>query len=296
MAKDGDRTVSLAMDRKTVTKIHPTALVDADAQLGENVVVGPFAIIEGGVKIGDGCEIAARSTLKSGVELAENNRIGDGSVIGGAPQHLSASGSGSVRIGPNNVFRENCTVHRALEEATVIGRDNYFMVNAHVAHDVVLGDECIIANNVMLGGHVVVKDQAYISGGVAVHQFCYIGREVMIGGQARVTRDVPPFVMICGDTSRVVGLNLVGLRRRGRDSATVKSLKAAYRLIYRSNLDWKEIVAALEADHTEGLAAAYVEFFANSQRGYVPERRSSRPTTLKVFPADGDKGKTRRAG
>lgn len=280
-----------------MTQIHPTALVDASAQLSDDVVVGPFSIIDGDVVVDKGCEIGARVILKQGVQLGPNNKIGDGSVIGGPPQHLTAEGTGGVVIGPNNVFRENCTVHRAIEANTIIGRDNYFMVNAHVAHDVHLGDDCIIANNVMLGGHVVVRDQAYISGGVAVHQFCYIGREVMIGGQARITRDVPPYVMICGDTSRVVGLNLVGLRRRGRDATTIRELKTAYRLIYRSSLSWKEIVAALEKDHGEGPAAAYVEFFEHSDRGYVPERRTSRPATLKVFPESGEgDGEARRAG
>ena len=187
-------------------------------------------------------------------------------------------------------------MHRAIEANTVIGENNYFMVNAHVAHDVALGNECIIANNVMLGGHVVVKDQAYVSGGVAIHQFCYIGREVMIGGQARITRDVPPYVMICGDTSRVVGLNLVGLRRRGREQGTIRSLKSAYRLIYRSDKSWQEIVAGLKAEFNEGASAAFVEFFENCKRGYVPERRGSRPATLKVFPQNDESSETRRAG
>jgi len=282
-----------------VTQVHPTALVDADAQLGADVVVGPFAIIESEVEIGDRCQIAARCVIKHGVQIGCDNTIGEGSVIGGEPQHLTESGRGGVIIGDKNVFRENCTVHRALSENTIVGERNYFMVNAHVAHDVVVASDCIIANNVMLGGHVEVQDFAYISGGVAVHQLCRIGREVMISGQARITRDVPPYVMICGDTSRVVGLNLIGLRRRGHSSDEIKQLKTAYRVIYRSQLPWKEIVAGLQADYVAGPAANYGEFFKNGDRGYVPERRKSRPATLKVFPQDGaktDSDETRKAG
>ncbi len=279
-------------------QVHPTALVDADARLGADVVVGPFAIIEGGVEIGDRCLIAARCVIKHDTRIGSDNIIGEGSVIGGEPQHLTESGRGGVVIGPNNVFRENCTVHRALSEATIVGERNYFMVNAHVAHDVVVASDCIIANNVMLGGHVEVQDFAYISGGVAVHQFCRIGREVMIGGQARITRDVPPYVMICGDTSRVVGLNLIGLRRRGHSPEQIKQLKSAYRVVYRSQLAWKDIVATVQADYTSGPAANYGEFFKRGDRGYVPERRNSRPATLKVFPdtATNDADQTRRAG
>lgn len=268
-----------------MTEVHPTAIVHSSVHLGEAVRVGPFAIIEPEARIGNHCEIAARAVIKRGVILDDHNQVGEGSVLGGEPQHLTAAGNGGVRVGKHNIFRENTTVHRALESETVIGEHNYFMVNAHVAHDTVVGDHCIIANNVMLGGHVAVADHAYISGGVAVHQFCRVGREVMIGGQARITRDVPPYVMICGDTSRVVGLNHVGLRRRGYESNQVRELKQAYRLIYRSEMRWQEILATLERNHPEGPAAEFGKFLAVGERGFVPERRKRPPATLRVFPA-----------
>lgn len=280
-----------------MTQVHPTAIIDPSAHLGDEVEVGPFAIIEGEVQIGNRCRIAARAVIKSGVQIAEGNRVGEGAVIGGDPQHITATGNGLVVIGPENVFRENCTVHRALEETTSIGARNYFMVNTHVAHDVVIGNDCIMANNVMLGGHVEVHDFAYVSGCVAVHQFCRIGREVMVGGMARITRDVPPYVTICGETSRVVGLNVVGLRRRGYDRSQIQHLKNAYRTIYRSELPWKEIVLKLLKEHNEGPAAAFGNFFQEGDRGFIPERRSRRPAMLKVFPLqDDDQSDARRAG
>ena len=147
---------------------------------------------------------------------------------------------------------------RALDagQVTRIGNRCLLMVGAHVAHDCTVGDSVILTNNVLLGGHVTVGDKAYLSGGVAVHQYCNIGTLAMVGGMARVTRDVPPFVMIDGGSTMVVGLNKVGLRRAGFNAEELRQLKAAYQVIYRSGLAWTEILDVLELEFPVGPAAA----------------------------------------
>jgi UDP-N-acetylglucosamine acyltransferase len=234
-------------------------------------------VVEAGVVLGDGCQLAARVTVKSGTILGCDNLVLEGTVLGGMPQHLHMpQHPGTVEIGDGNVFRENCTVHRALEagHVTRIGGRCLFMVGAHVAHDCAVEDHVVLTNGTMLGGHVEVGERAYLGGAAAVHQFCRIGRLAMIGGMARVIRDVPPFVMLDGDTSMVVGLNRVGLRRAGFAAAEMAELKAAYRVIYRKGLMWQEMLDALSAQFPEGPAAEFLPFFLGGKRGFVQERRT----------------------
>jgi UDP-N-acetylglucosamine acyltransferase len=163
------------------------------------------------------------------------------------------------------------------------------MVGAHVAHDCTLGDGVILTNNTLLGGHVTVDDKAYLSGGVAVHQFCRIGRLAMVGGLARVRRDVPPFVLIDGDTTMVVGLNKVGLRRAGFTGDEFSQLKAAYRIIYRNGLTWQETLDMLRVQFTEGPAAEFLPFFlAGGKRGYVQERRTPPGAIVRLMRDEAD--------
>jgi len=183
---------------------------------------------------------------------------------------------GVTMIGAGNTFRENSTVHRALEagHATRIGNRCLFMVGAHVAHDCSVGNNVVLTNGTMLGGHVEVGDRAYLGGAAAVHQFCRIGRLAMVGGMARVVRDVPPFVMLDGDTAMVVGLNNVGLRRAGFTADEFAQLKSAYRVIYRSGLMWQEMLDLLRLQFPEGPAAEFLPFFLGGKRGFVQERRT----------------------
>jgi UDP-N-acetylglucosamine acyltransferase len=257
--------------------IHPLAVVSPHAELGANVHVGPFAIVEAGVLVGDGCHLASRVVVKSGTILGRDNQIFEGAVVGGMPQHIHMpQHPGRVEIGDANVIRENVTIHRAMEagQVTQIGSRCLLMVAAHVAHDCTLGDGVILTNNAMLGGHVSVGDKAYLSGGVAVHQFCKIGRLAMVGGMARVRQDVPPFMMIDGGSTMVVGLNKVGLRRAGFSTQEVQQLKAAYKMIYRSGLAWDEILDVLALEFPEGPAAEFRPFFLDGKRGFVQERRT----------------------
>lgn len=264
--------------------VHPTALVDASAQLGRDVTIGPYAIIEAGVVIGDRCTIEAFAVLKSGTVLGDDNHIYERSTIGGPPQHIKAPHkTGGVVIGTGNTIRENTTIHCSLHEhtATVVGDHNYLMVGAHVAHDCNVGSHTIFANNATLGGHVVVEDRAYISGNVAVHQFCRVGTLAMVGGLARVVKDVPPFVTIDGVSCNVVGLNTIGLRRAGFTTGQITELKQAYRVIYRSGLTWREIIETLQTKFTSEPVAHFGRFLPLVTRGIVQERRMPPGATVK---------------
>jgi UDP-N-acetylglucosamine acyltransferase len=173
------------------------------------------------------------------------------------------------------------------DASTVVGDQNLIMVNAHVAHDCQLGNHTILTNNVMLAGHVTVGDYAYLSGGVGVHQFCRIGSHAMVGGQAHVNRDVPPYVTVDGQTTRVVGLNLIGLKRRGFPPAAILELKAAYRIIYREGLTWDQVLTRLRATFPSGPAADFCPFMRAGKRGFVPERRTPGQATLPWRPLSG---------
>ena len=269
--------------------IHPSAIIDPAAKLGDNVSVGPWCVVEGGTGIGDGCTLESHAVVKRGSILGRSNHLCEGVVIGGFPQHARMPKElGHVLIGDSNTFREHSTVHRAMVagKATTVGSNNLAMVGAHVAHDCVVGDHVVLVNNSMLGGHVHVGDRAYIGGGVGVHQFCRVGRMVMIGGLARVVQDVPPYVMIDGDSNMVVGLNTVGLRRNGFSTTQITEMKMAYRTIYRGRLRWVEVLRQLRSAHPEGPAAEFWKFLEDVKRGIVQERRMPPGATLKIRSAD----------
>lgn len=258
-----------------------------EAKIGPNVRIGPFCIVEPGVTIGEGCILEGRVTIKSETTLGPNNHLFEGAVIGGLPQHVHVPESpGRVIIGSGNTIRENVTVHRALaaDKATVIGDNNLLMVNVHVAHDCRLGNSTIFANNAMIAGHVTVDDRAYVSGAVGVHQFCRIGALAMVGGQAHVVKDVPPFVTVDGLSSLVVGLNQIGLRRAGHSTQSVCRLKEAYRVIYRSGLTWNEILARLRDEFADGPASLFYQFLSATTRGILCERRPPPGATIRITP------------
>lgn len=268
--------------------IHPLALVNPAAQLGRDVEIGPFCVVEADVIIGDGCRLEARASIKSGTTLGPHCHVFENVVLGGFPQHLRIPEQlGALVIGAHNTIRENSTVHRALraEHTTVIGDHNLLMCNVHVAHDCCIGDHTVMANNVLLAGHVTVAERVFVSGAVAVHQFCRIGRFAMVGGQAHVVKDIPPFVTVDGASSFVVGLNLIGLRRNGYTAEDIAVLKGAYRAIYRSGLRWTEVLERLEAEYATGVAAPFLEFFRGGSRGFIPERRMPPAATIRLSEA-----------
>ncbi|MEE9413490.1 MAG: acyl-ACP--UDP-N-acetylglucosamine O-acyltransferase [Methylococcales bacterium] len=218
-----------------LSEIHPTAIISPDAQLGNNVSVGPYAVIEDQVTIGDGCVIEAHVVIRSFVRMGVNNHIHPQAIIGGAPQDLkfNLQTHSFIEIGNHNVFREGVTVHRSASQdgVTLIGSNNYLMNNSHIAHDCQVENDCIFAAGATLGGFVAVGEGAFLGGGVMVHQFCRLGRMTMIRGLTGVSKDVIPYTMLAGLPVRHYRLNLIGLRRAGVIGERLRNLSKAFRNI-----------------------------------------------------------------
>jgi UDP-N-acetylglucosamine acyltransferase len=252
-------------------RIHPTALVSADAQIGENVEIGAFAIVGPECVIGDGCVIAPRATLEKLATLGANVRVGMGSIVGGDPQDLKFRGERTfAEIGDGTVIREFVTINRgtAESERTVVGRNCLIMSYVHLAHDCHLGDHIIISNASQVAGHVHMEERVIISGLVAVHQFVKIGAYAFVGGSSKVTQDVPPYLKAAGNPVKIYGLNSVGLQRANMDPAVVRELKRAYRIFFRSELIMsramerarEELESFPEVEH-------FLSFVSRSERG-----------------------------
>ena len=265
--------------------IHPTACVSPEAQLGQQVCVGPFTLIESGVSIGDRCHIASHAVIKSGTVLGCDNLVDCGAVLGGRPQHVGAAEKvGRLVIGDGNQIREHVTVHAGLaaDDVTQVGHRNLLMVAAHVGHDCIIGNENVIANNVMLAGHVTVQDRAYLSGAVGIHQFCRVGSLAMVGGQARVTQDVAPYVMVDGASTRLVGLNTIGLRRAGMPRNQIQTLKSAYRIAFRSNDPFDIRLDQLRDEFNDESVAHLRQFLVQGKRGFLQDRRGPSTSTIEL--------------
>ena len=252
-------------------RIHPTAIVDEGARLADDVTVGPWAIVGPGCTVGAGSEIAARATLERNVRLGERVRVGVGAILGGDPQDLKYRGEETwVDIGDDTTVREYATVNRGTAHSltTRVGKGCFLMSYVHLAHDCHLGDNIIISNGTQLAGHVTVEDRVTISGLCAVHQFSRIGRHAFIGGMSRVPQDVPPFVRAVGNPLKLYGLNSVGLQRAGFDEHTLRELKKAYRICFRSDLYLSQGVerAREDADAVPEVQQ-FLDFIEASQRG-----------------------------
>ncbi|PLX82082.1 MAG: acyl-[acyl-carrier-protein]--UDP-N-acetylglucosamine O-acyltransferase [Desulfuromonas sp.] len=251
--------------------IHPTALIHPGARLAEGVKVGPYTIIGEHVTIGAGTEVGPHVVIEGWTEIGEENRIFQFASVGADTQDLKFGGEKSyLKIGDRNKIREFVTLHRGTEgggEETVIGDDCLFMAYAHVAHDCRVGNHVILANGATLAGHVEVADWAILGGLSAVHQFVRVGAHVMISGGSMVAQDVAPFTIAQGDRAQTVGLNLVGLKRRGFEEDQLKQLKAAYRLIFRSDLRLEEALKKIAEGSPGDVVGEFVDFIKQSQRG-----------------------------
>ena len=252
--------------------IHPSAHIHPSARIGNDVTIGPFAIIEADVTLGNQCEISAQAIIKKGSILGEKVKVDHFAVVGGDPQdiHFKTSISSNVSVGDNTVIREHVTLHRATSEngTTRIGKNNFIMAGAHVAHDCVTGNHVILANGCMLGGHVNVGDYAFVSGGVAVHQFCRIGSGSMTSGNAVITEDVPP-QGLAHSRNLISGLNLVGMRRRGLNNEVIAEIKKAYHWVYAPHGDCAALAqSALQSGNfTTPEALEFLGFFLGGKRG-----------------------------
>ncbi|HEX5438219.1 MAG TPA: acyl-ACP--UDP-N-acetylglucosamine O-acyltransferase [Gemmatimonadaceae bacterium] len=254
-------------------RIHPTAIIADDAQLGDGVDIGPYAIIGQDCMVGDGCVIAARAVLERHVRLAANVKVGVGTVIGSDPQDLKFDGEvTTVEIGENTVIREYSTINRGTTQSmkTTVGCGSFIMSYVHLAHDCHVGDGVILANAAQLAGHVTIESYAIISGLTAVHQFVKIGAHSFIGGASRVAKDIPPYLKAVGNPVRLYGLNSVGLRRSGFDPALILELKRAYRLFFRSELNVSQAIERAQAElEMYAEVKHFIEFVDKSQRGIV---------------------------
>lgn len=218
--------------------IHPTALVSPEAQLGNNVRIGPFTVIEGPVCIGDDCDIAGHVLIQGKVCMAARNRIGWGSILGADPQDLSfdPQTDSAVELGENNTLREYVTIHRGSKNGGVtrIGQDNFLMTGVHLAHDVTLGDHNVLANNVLLAGHITVGNRAFLGGGSVFHQFIHIGDYAIAQGNAAISQDIPPYCMAHGH-NELASLNVIGMKRAGFSAEQRTEIKQAFRLLLSGN-------------------------------------------------------------
>jgi UDP-N-acetylglucosamine acyltransferase len=246
--------------------------------------VHPTAIVEAGAELGAGCVVHAGALVTRHAVLGDGVVVHPYAVVGGDPQDLKfdpATRSG-LRVGARTVIREHVTLHRATRADgwTEVGSDCYLMVGCHVAHDCRLGDRVIMANAVLLAGHVQIGDGTFVGGGALVHQFTRVGEGAMVGGAARVSRDLPPYSMVT-ERDEVVGLNVVGLRRRGLPRQTVAELKRAFRAVNVAVGDMREIAAAELASGTyeSPEARRYLEFFGGSRRSFARARRSATDTS-----------------
>jgi UDP-N-acetylglucosamine acyltransferase len=238
-------------------------------------VVGPYSLIGPSVTIGPGSEIGAHVVLEGRVRLGARCRIGHGALIGGVPQDLKFREGlpVGVDVGDDTVIREYATVHRATHEGrdTRIGSRCLVMASSHVAHDCVLGDEVIIINYAGLTGHVTVEDRATIGGLTGIHPFTRIGTYAYVGGCAKVTQDVPPFVMADGVPATARAVNVIGMRRGGVDAEDRRAVRAAFRILYRSGLAPAAAAGRLRAElGAHPLVARLIDFIEDSKRGIVP--------------------------
>lgn len=256
--------------------IHPTAIVHPTAELDSSVEVGPHVFIEAGVRVGANTRLWPNAYLASGTELGRDNEVHMGAVLGHEPQDVGfkRGTSSHLRVGDRNIFREYCTVHRGTQpdSITQIGNDNYLMAGSHIGHNCVIGNQIILCNCALVAGHVHIGDRAFISGGVVIHQFTHIGRLAMLSGNARISMDVPPF-LLAAERNEIHAINIVGLKRAAISTTAIGEIKRLFKLFYRSALNFSEALA--QADQfTTTEAGEFLDFIRASPNGVCPPARS----------------------
>ncbi|MCE9533530.1 MAG: acyl-ACP--UDP-N-acetylglucosamine O-acyltransferase, partial [Planctomycetes bacterium] len=232
-------------------RIHPSAVIDPQAELAEGVEVGPHVVIEGPVRIGANCRLRARATLIGPLTMGSGNDVGLGVVLGERPQHLSLTGREDTRteIGDNNTFREHVTVHRGSPATgvTKIGDSNYLMANCHVGHDCRIANHTIIVNNSLLAGHCEISDRAFVSGNSSLHQFARVGRLAFLSGNSSSTKDILPFMILFGRDC-IGGVNRVGMKRAGMTVSDIMVVSKAYQILFRRKLIQKLAIMKLDEE------------------------------------------------
>ena len=267
-------------------RVHPTAIVDGEARLADDVVVGPHSVVEGGVQIGPGTVLREGVIVRRYTTLGAGNLVDAYAVLGGEPQDLKFDPAtvSYLRIGDGNVFREGVTISRATGQGneTRVGNRTYWMAGAHAGHNATIEDGAILANGCAVGGHATVGAAAILSAHVGIHQFCWVGERIMSQGHAGVSTHVPPYVLISGEINRVAGLNVVGLRRApGFTDEDRRQIKEAFCLTYRAGMTTSQALERMDACKDWGAAAGRFREFIRRvlaapkpfNRGLCPLRR-----------------------
>lgn len=266
---------------------HPTAIIHPEAELDPTVQVGAYSIVEAGVRLGPGCVLAEHVILRTGSHLGEGCRVDAHAVIGGLPQDLrfDPSTPTGVRLGARVTVREGVTIHRATraDGFTEVGDGAFLMAYCHVAHDCRVGPSAILANNILMAGHVSIGAHAFIGGGAAIHQHTRIGESAMVSGMSRAARDVPPFCMVA-ERDELIGLNLVGLKRRGFSRESIRQLKDLFHQLFGGGASPGDAARqALDSGQPwEPAARELLNFCLQTKRGFA-QRRQGRSAE-----ADGD--------
>jgi UDP-N-acetylglucosamine acyltransferase len=253
--------------------IHPAAIIDLKAEVGEGVEIGPYSVIEKDVSIGEGTKIGPHVVIREGTHIGKRCQIFQFASIGEAPQAFFYRGEKtSLFIGDQNIIREFVTLHRGTIKGggmTVIGNDNFFMAYSHVAHDCQIGNQVVLSNGATLAGHIVIEDYAIIGGLSAIHQFCRVGTHALISGLTGVPLDIPPYMMAAGSRAKLYGLNAVGLKRHRFSEETLKVLKKAYRIIFRSGLTLEKAMQKVGEDEISQTPEVQhlLQFIQRSKRG-----------------------------
>jgi UDP-N-acetylglucosamine acyltransferase len=261
-------------------KIHPTAVVDRDAVIGEDVEIGPGAVVAAGVTIGAGCRIGPHAMLDTGTILEPNVRVFTGAVIGTEPQDIKYTGTPTgVHVGEGTIIREYVTINRATGEngMTRIGPGCMLMANVHIAHECKIGKKVVLANLATLGGHVEVEDNAVIGGMAALHQYVRVGSMAMVGGASGLMKDAPPYMITFGyPPARVYGVNKVGLKRHGLSEEVRDDIKRAFKFLFRSGLNYTQGLERIRSEINPSPEINHlVEFFDLTSRGISPSSRQN---------------------
>jgi UDP-N-acetylglucosamine acyltransferase len=259
-----------------MSRIHTTALIDARAELADDVAVGPYAVIGPQVRIGRGSSIGAHCVIEGRTTIGEGNSFRPHSSIGGRPQDMAHAGEiTALEIGDRNTVFEFCTFNTGTfkeQGVTRVGSDNWIMAYVHLAHDVQLGSHTVLANNATLAGHVRVGDWAVVGGLTGVHQFVHIGAHAMIGFQAHVSQDVAPYMTVDGNPLATRAVNLTGLKRRGFADARIAVIRRMHKLLFRESLPLEQAKAEIDALRGQGGDEdidAMLAFLASAKRGLV---------------------------
>ncbi len=260
--------------QKIHTNIHPSAIIDAKAELDSSVEVGAYCVIGAGVKVSENTKIGSHVVLKGPTTIGKNNQIFQFSSLGEAPQDKKYAGEPTtLEIGDNNTIREFCTFNRGTVQdkgVTKIGNDNWIMAYVHIAHDCTIGNHTIMANNSSLAGHVDIHDYAILGGFTLIHQFCKVGAHVITAVNSVVFKDIPPYVTASGYDANPHGINAEGLKRRGFAPETIMQLKRAYKTLYRNSLTLEEAKLELaEMQKSCHEIKLLTEFLTNSNRGII---------------------------